>query len=66
MTALHKATSPMQLVSKIKSQKHLLDESLTIIGTNYLERKPVICQNFDEKQWLLLIFLVYLKEVSVK
>ena len=50
MTALHKATSPMQLVSKIKSQKHLLDESLTIIGTKYLERKPVICQNFDEKQ----------------
>ena len=39
----------------------LLDKLITITGTNYFERKTVSCQNFDEKQWLMPIFLVYSK-----
>ena len=51
--------------NKIK-KKHLLDKLLTITGAYYLERKPAICQNFNEKKWLLPIFLVYFKEISIK
>ena len=47
-------------------KKHLLDRLLTILKTKYLERKPVSCQNFDEKQRILVIFLVYIKEISAK
>ena len=39
------------IVSKIKLKKtNLLDKLLTITGANYWERKPVICQNFNEKK----------------
>ena len=46
------------------SESHI--SPITCKQTKYLERKPVSCQNFDEKQRILVIFLVYIKEISAK
>ena len=56
---LHKATSLIEHVNEIKSWK-TLGKLLTITGTIDKKSLPV-----DGKQWLLLIFIVYIKEISV-